>query len=472
MTLPTVVTVAGLQPQAPQDLLAQLIAAVAAVRPGYTANLPGSLIEDISSTDVAALALTDSARVELVNSLTPFGANAFLLNQLGQVYGVQLGAANNTSVGVVFSGPPGLIITKGFVVSDGVYQYTVQDSGVIGSGGTSPLLFALGNTPGSWIVPANTVNQLVTSIPTSVGTVTVINPTPGVPGSGSETQESYRSRVLQAGLAASQGMSRYLKTLLSEVAGVQTRLVSVLQAPNSKWEVIVGGGDPYQVAGAIYEALFDINNLVGSTLNVTAITNAAPGVVTVDKNHNYTTGQVAQINGATGIAGLNGVNFVVTVIDQKRFSIGINTTASGAYTGSGVLTPNLRNVAVSLSDFPDVYLVPFVNPPQQLVTVAVTWNTTATNFVSAAAVSQLGAPALVDYINALGVGQPVNTNVMTAIFSAAIAGVLPPALLTRLVFAVSINGVPTNPGAGTEIISGDPESYFFATSTAVVVTQG
>ena len=57
--LPTVVTKDGLQPQSPAAIRTALLAAVAAVRPGYTANLPGSLVEDISSTDVAAIALCD-----------------------------------------------------------------------------------------------------------------------------------------------------------------------------------------------------------------------------------------------------------------------------------------------------------------------------------------------------------------------------------------------------------------------------
>src|ERR1700674_533011 len=89
---PVVIGPQGLQPQQPADLLAQLLAAVAATNPGYTANLPGSLVEDISSTDVAAIALIDQAKVELVNSLTPLAANNFLLTQLGQIYGPTLGS--------------------------------------------------------------------------------------------------------------------------------------------------------------------------------------------------------------------------------------------------------------------------------------------------------------------------------------------------------------------------------------------
>src|SRR6185437_7072624 len=80
---PVVLTSQGLQPQSPAVLQQELLADVGATRPGYTANLPGILIEDVSSTVVAAIQLCDQAKVETVNSLTPNGANQFLLGQLG-----------------------------------------------------------------------------------------------------------------------------------------------------------------------------------------------------------------------------------------------------------------------------------------------------------------------------------------------------------------------------------------------------
>lgn len=260
--LPTVMTKNGLQPQTAQSLRDQLVAIVQAIDPSYTANLPGSLIEDIASTDTAAMTLIDHARVELVNSLTPYGANEFLLNQLGQIYGVQLGQPTNTSVFVQFSSTPGFVIAKGFIVSDGSHQYFVQDGGIIGSGG-NVVLFCVATISGTWAVPANTVTSLVTSVPSSI-TLTCTNPNPGNPSTGSEDMDNYRKRVLQAGLAASTGMTRYLKTLLNNISGVQTRLISVRQISTS-WEILCGGGDPYTVGFAIYEALSDINNLVGSS---------------------------------------------------------------------------------------------------------------------------------------------------------------------------------------------------------------
>lgn len=468
--LPVVVTAAGPQPQQPAAILAALLALVSATNPGYTANLPGSLIEDISSTDVGAILLCDSAAVELINSLTPFGSNPFLTAQLGGIYGVPLGQESNTSVNVQFTGPPGFVIAQGFTVGDGTYQYTLSDGGIIGAGGVSPLLFALATVPGSWPVPAGTVQNLVTPPPTGV-TLSVINPQPGTPGEGAESEEAYRARVLQAGLAVGQGMSTFLKTLLNNVNGVQSRLVSVRQVTGGGWVVLVGGGDPYEVAYAIYTALFDISALQGSVLSVVSITKANPGVVTTDLNHGFATGQTVLLTGVLGMTQVNNVPKVATVINEKQFSIG-DTSAFGTYTSGGTITPNLRNIVVTVQDYPDTYQIPFVDPPQQSVSISVLWNTSATNFVSSAAVAQLANPALVDYVNTIPVGVPINLFELQTVFQEAVASILPPQLLTRMVFTVSINGIGTTPSAGTGIIAGDPESYFLTSSTQITIAQG
>lgn len=469
-TFPVVMTAAGLQPISPIALRQALLTLVAATNPGYTANLPGSLIEDISSTDVAALALADQARVELVGSLTPYGANNYLLRQLGAIYGVPLGVDSTTSVQVVFSGPAGFVISAGFTVSDGTYQYVVQTGGVIGTSGDSAEIYALATEQGSWAVPADSVTQLVTSVPEGI-TLTVTNPDPGLPGTGAQTAEQYRAQVLHAGLAVSQGMPSALRTALQAVDGVQARLVAVRQQ-SSGWEVICGGGDPYEVAYAIFISLFDISTLVGSTIAITDITQANPGEVTTDLNHGYETGDEVTIEDVVGMTAVNGVTFTVTVIDEKTFTLGVNTSGYGAYVSGGVCTPNDRNQEVSIYDFPDAYVVRYVQPPQQVVDIALTWNTTSTNLVPPAAVAQLGSPALVNYVMAIAVGQPMNLFEMQAVFQEAVASLVPPAQLTRMVFTVSINGIGTPPSAGTGIIAGDPESYFFTDSTHIDITQG
>jgi Ubiquitin-activating enzyme E1 FCCH domain/Baseplate J-like protein len=480
--IPVVITSAGAQPTPPAVLLANLLATVEGTSPGYTARLPGILIEDISSTDVGALVVCDTARIETLNSISPYSANDFLLAQQGQVY-IGPGAApappTNTSVSVVFtvvdafSNPvPGYVIDRGFTVSDGTYQYVVQDGMVTGSNGITPAIFCAAILAGSWGIPTNTVTQIITSVPTGFA-ITCTNPLPGTSGGVAETNAQYRARVLQAGQAVSTGTTTLLKTLLGEVTGVQQRLISTVQQTGGGWEIIVGGGDPYAVAGAIFASGLDVSTLVGSTLAVTNITQHNPGVVTTNHNHDYSTGQVVTMTQIVGMTPLNGLAVTITVTGPKTFSIGVDTTGFPAYISGGVCSPVLRNVTPNIIDVPDIYTIPFVNPPQQSATMAVSWHTTASNFVSAAAVSQLAAPAIAAYVNAIMVGAPINLLQVNDIFLTAIASVLDASQVASITISVAINGISTSPSGGTQLVFGDPESFFETpvSGAGITVTQ-
>lgn len=468
--LPTTLTKDGLQPVSPSQWRAIILALVVAQQPGYT-DLPGALIEDILSTDIGAVTQMDQMRVELLNSLSPFGADDFLLNQLGAgVYGIYPNTTTNTSVFVVFSGTPGFVISRGFTVSDGTHQYVVQDGGIVNTNGSSNPIYCVANQVGTWAVPAHTVTTLVTSVPSTV-TLTCDNPETGTPGlDTAETETSYRSRVLQAGLAASQGMARMVKTAVQKVVGVQPRLVSVVQQPTGGWSILVGGGDPNAVAYAIYSSMCDISTLVSSVNEVLSVTKANPAVVETQLDHGVTDGQTVTISGATP-SSYNG-SFTATVIDPTHISIGIDSSAYAPYAGGGVLTPNSRNISASILDYPDTYLINYINPPQQDVAVTITWNTTATNFVSPVTVSAAAQQPIVDYINNIVVGLPINLAEIQTVFQEAIASILPPQLLTRIVIAVSINGFGVSPIAGTVIIPGDPQAFFQTDITKITVTQG
>ena len=130
-SLPLLFTASGPIPTPPTTLQQNLLAAVAEQVPGYTANLPASLIDDISGTDVGALVTIDQARVDAVNALTPYAANPYILAQLGQQFGLPQGQLSNGSAYVVFSGSPGYVIPQGFLVGDGTNQYAIQDGGTI-----------------------------------------------------------------------------------------------------------------------------------------------------------------------------------------------------------------------------------------------------------------------------------------------------------------------------------------------------
>jgi hypothetical protein len=404
-SFPIVITETGLQPQSPASLLSQLTAAVTAQVPDFTNNLPGTLIEDISSTDVAAIALCDQARVELVNSLTPLGANIFLLQQLAQIYlgQSQPGAASNTSVQVVFTGNSsavGYVIPNGLILTDGNYAYQVQVGGVIQSGTfQSQPITAIAMTAGTFGVAANTVTTIQSSVPTGLG-LTVTNPSAGTPGGTVETWYAFRQRVIQAGLAVCVSAPQFIKTMLGAILGAQSNLISVQQASGGLRIVVGGSYNSYLIAYAIFSAVGNPGLLVGSAIN------------------------------------------------------------------SG------RNVTVSLNNYPDNYNIEFVAAPVQVITMTITWNTVLSSFTGGAAFPSLVQAPLAAYINSLGIGQPINVLEMNEIFQQAVESSLDSSLLTRLVFAVSINGTPTSPGAGTYAVSGDPESSFSCLTTGITVVQG
>jgi len=462
------ITTAGAIPASPTDLLNAEITTATALAPGLTANLPGSLVEDLASTAAGAVVVQDQAFVDLVNSISPATANPSILYQLGQVYGVEQGQGSNTSVYVVFTGLAGFVIPVGFTVSDGTYQYTVQDGGIIATSGQTSPLYCLATVQGSWAIPAGTVTQIVTSVPSGY-TLTVTNPDDGLPGLTAQPISSYQAQVMQAGMVTAQGVPTFIKAQLQKVIGVQARLISIRLVATNQWEIIVGGGDPYEVGHAIFNSVPDISNLVGSTLTVNAITTANPGVVTTDLNHGYATGQVVTIADVDPSWFNN--DYTITVIDEKSFSIGVDTTGH-SYISGGVVTPNLRNITVSVDDYPDVYNITFVNPPSQTVEIVITWNTISTNLVSPTAVAQLTVPYIVDYINSIPVGFPINTYELQDAFQNAVAPIIPPSQVSKIDYVVTINGVYTEPTAGTLLIYGDPESYFSTNSSLVTVVQG
>ena len=398
IAVPLIMTAAGPQPTPPATLRAAVEQAVSAIVPGYKADLPGTLIEDLLSTEMGALATLDQGRVDAVNSVSPYGAAPSVLAQLGATLGLQQGLPTNTSVYVVFSGPVGYVIPSGFIVSDGTYQYQVQQGTVIGSNGTSAQTFCVATQSGIWTPLANTVTQIVTSLPSGYS-ITVTNPQAGVPGTGAESVQSYRGRTLIAMGTVGIGVVNYIKTLLLAIPGVSPRLVAVKQT-NASWEIICGGGDQYAVANAIFLGTLHFPMLMGSM-----------------------------------------------VAD--------------------------RNIQVSLVNPPDNYVITYVNPAAQTTTAAITWNTTLTNFTASSQVNQLGQLAVLNYINSVPVGSPLNLLGVQDAFQDAIAGVLPRHLLTSFTVTVTVNGTVMTPAAGTNIIAPMYNSdYFLAAPTGVTVTQG
>lgn len=251
----------GPVPTDPETLRALILESVKLQRPGYSA-LPAGLIDSILSTDTVAATSMDLGRVDALNQLTPYAANPYILAQQGELFGIPKGQQSNASAFVVFTGPAGLILTPKFLVSDGTNIFSIVDGGTIGADGTSPPLQAIAVDYWEGPVLVNSVNQIATSIPQDI-TLTVTNPEAGVPASAPETTAQYRGRVMDAQLVTCQGTTGFLKTLLRKLPDVNPRLVSV-KSYQSGWQVICGGGDPYQVAGQIILGILNVSSLRGA----------------------------------------------------------------------------------------------------------------------------------------------------------------------------------------------------------------
>ncbi|HEM8614026.1 TPA: baseplate J/gp47 family protein [Citrobacter amalonaticus] len=458
----------GPVPKTSEELRADLVSRATELSPGITTDLPGSLIEDIVGTDVGALLIADQIRVDLINSVGPLKANMYMLNLLAQQAGISAQKTEgSTTVPVTFSGPAGFVIPQGFLVSDGTYTYQIADATVVLSSGVSSMVTAIATNTGSWAVPVGSVNQILTSLPSEI-TLTCTNPVAGTPGGAPETNFEFRERVWEAQMSTVQGYPGFIRQKLTDLSDVQARLVSVVQS-GSSWIVMCGGGDIYEMAGAIYKSAGDISRLKGADLNVTGITNANPGVVTTDITHGFSSGQVIRITGVTGMVGINNVPLTITVLSPHTFSIGIDTTVSGSWTGGGLITPNLRNNVVTINDWPDNYLIPFVIPLQQLVTIKFEWATESTNYLTDATISSLVSEPVIQYVNSIYAGKPLNINNIKDVFLQSINSTIDMSLITTLNVIVTVNGVITSVDSGTNIISGDPYSYWFIASDGVTV---
>jgi hypothetical protein len=89
----------------------------------------------------------------------------------------------------------------------------------------------------------------------------------------------------------------------------------------------------YKAGGLILEA----------TINITGITNANPGVFTVD-SHGYVIGNEILVQGVTGMTGINDVYGLVQVVDTNTFTLTdvfgtpINTLQFGTYVSGGTVS--------------------------------------------------------------------------------------------------------------------------------------
>lgn len=268
VAIPLIITDAGAQPTDPSVLRQAILNGVSAISSGYTANLPGTLIEDILSTDMGALVTIDQARVDTINSLYPYSANDYILSLLGAQLGIPRGQATNANVNVVFSGSSGQVVPQGTIVSDGIGQYVSTVGAIISASGSTVPVNCVANSS-SIVVPAlpNAVTQVLTSFPSGV-TITCNNPNAGIAALPPQTSDEYRSQLMLAYAAPVASSAAFILSTVLAVTGVNPLLTAV-KVLSTGYQVIAAGGSPQAIGYAILTASADIYNLLGSQVSAT-----------------------------------------------------------------------------------------------------------------------------------------------------------------------------------------------------------
>lgn len=78
------------------------------------------------------------------------------------------------------------------------------------------------------------------------------------------------------------------------------------------------------------------------TASIIGVTNANPGVVQTGTPHGFASTDRIYHSGIVGMTQLNGNVYTITVVDTTHYSIGVDTSAYGAYTSGGTSTKNYQ----------------------------------------------------------------------------------------------------------------------------------
>jgi len=476
MTVSVVISNQGRVSAQPSDMYNTVITNATALSPGLTTNLPGSLIADVVETGVAQCLVSDSAATELINSISPRTANMAVLNQIGQVVlgplGV-VGAAANSSVNVVFSAPANSVIPAGFIVSDGTNQFVTQHASVTSSGGVTTPVYCIASSATGITVAANTVTTVVSAQP-PLYTITVNNPLPGAAGTGTELPNDYRNRIVTANAAPVGSAPSVIRSQIASIPGVVNRTIRVLQLPAGAG-IMVAGGDPALIAGAIYNSGFFAPLLGISVNNLVQVTGTTNVQMKFSLAHHFSPGSTLVVTGETlsPFTSLDGVTYtVLSVVDQ--FTVITNATLSsysGNVSGNAFLQSNPRNTTVGVVDYPDTYSVNYIQPIPQLVSATVTWNTLVPAFASASQLQQNIQTAIASFINSIPAGNSFTTNDIANAALNASPSLLSPTQFSNMSIAVSFDGItaPFNPSAPITYLA-DSQGYLYTSTTGSNIT--
>lgn len=222
---------------------------------------PSSPLGQIIDALVAELEAKNAEIAFLANMYSRKQASGVFLDALNSLYFTERKEAAPTVVQCLCTGAAGTVIPFGAMVqdADGRRFRCFAVGATIGTGGTALVDFA-SVEDGALDVQAGTVTRIVTTVP---GWDSVTNPAAGVAGRVRESDAEFRDRAAESVAGNSHGTVAAIESEIAELDGVID--IEVLEnytnASKTEWGVTIAphsvcvaveGGDPGEIAGAIY----------------------------------------------------------------------------------------------------------------------------------------------------------------------------------------------------------------------------
>ena len=246
------------------DILNQAISNVE----GFT-NLPSGIQNNLIDESVIVISEIQDMLSNVMNSVSPLYANNFMVLELGAAFGLKIKDKALPNTTITFYGLAGVVIPEGLEVgnADGSKKFVTTKSDIINASGEVSI-YCEGADYYDTPTPANTLNVLLNQV---LNVTSCTNLNDAVETTPTETISEFRSRFQTRALANRSGTAATLDNALKEIEGTVDRLCTykasqIVEEGVSKavLEIIVGGGDDYSVALAIFNSILYPDILVSN----------------------------------------------------------------------------------------------------------------------------------------------------------------------------------------------------------------
>lgn len=269
---------------------------------GFT-NLPSGIQNNLIDESVIIENEIQDMLSNVMNSISPSYANDFIVRELGEAFGLKIKDQALPNTTITFYGLAGVIIPEGLEVgnADGSKKFITTKSDIINTTGQVSI-YCEGADYYYTPTPANTLNILLNQV---LNVTSCTNLNDAVETTPAETISEFRSRFQTRALANRSGTVATLDNALREIEGTVDRLCTykasqIVEKGVSKaiLEIIVGGGDDYSVALAIFNSILYpdilVSNPSGDETNRTINVNVAFN--SVDFPITYTRPKINQLS--------------------------------------------------------------------------------------------------------------------------------------------------------------------------------